>query len=270
MSLIAAVQMVSGPKVAANLTAGARLIGKAAEAGARLVVLPENFALMPMSEADRLKAAERDGHGSIQDFLSEQARKHRIWIVGGTIPIVAAQKNKVRAACLLYNDHGRRKARYDKIHLFDVSLEEGEQYNESKWLEAGNETVVAETPFGKLGLAVCYDLRFPEQFRRMLDFGVEIIAIPSAFTALTGKAHWETLLRARAIENLAYVIAPDQGGFHRNGRETYGHSMIVGPWGDVLDRQARGSGFVIADCDRRRQKTLRRNLPSIRHRRIEL
>ena len=269
MSVVAAVQMASGPQVGANLAETARLISKAAEAGAKLIVLPENFAIMPMKDADRLSVMEREGSGPIQDFLCSQAREHKVWLVGGTIPLVATCADKVRAACLLFNDQGERVARYDKIHMFDVTLENGEEYTESRSMEAGEAVVVADTPCGKLGLAVCYDLRFPELFRRMLNAGVELIAVPSAFTEMTGKAHWETLVRARAIENLAFVIAPDQGGYHRNGRETHGDTMIVSPWGEVLDRLARGSGVVLAEYDRRQQQTLRMSLPSIEHRKFK-
>ncbi|HLQ25265.1 MAG TPA: carbon-nitrogen hydrolase family protein [Acidiferrobacterales bacterium] len=265
---VAAVQMASGPNVSANLTEAARLIDRAATAGAALVVLPENFALMPMREADRLQIAETEGEGPIQGFLAQQARTYGIWLVAGTIPLRAEQPNKVRAACLLLNDKGELVARYDKMHLFDVALENGERYNESKAFEPGNKTVVVDTPLGRLGLAVCYDLRFPELFRRMLDDGAEVFTLPSAFTAVTGKAHWEVLVRARAIENLAYVIAAAQGGYHVNGRETFGDSMIVNPWGEVLDRLARGSGFVIAEFDRKRLRQVRDSLPSIHHRRI--
>ncbi len=266
MSRMAAVQMASGPQVSANLTEAARLIATAAAKGAKLVALPENFALMPVRESDRLAVAEADGHGPLQDYLSEKAREHRVWLVGGTIPLKAREKGKLRAACLLFNDRGERVARYDKMHLFDVKLGNGEHYHESNFFEAGAETVVADTPFGRMGLAVCYDLRFPELFRRMLDQGAELFVVPSAFTAHTGRAHWETLVRARAIENLAYVIAPDQGGYHVNGRETHGDSMIVSPWGEVLDRLARGSGVVIADCPSERLQHTRESLPSIRHR----
>jgi len=265
---VAAVQMASGPNVNANLTEAARLIGKAATAGAGLVVLPENFALMPMRESDRLQIAETEGEGPIQAFLAQQAGMHRIWLVGGTIPLRAEQPHKVRAACLLLNETGEPVARYDKMHLFDVALENGERYNESRTFEPGDKTVVVDTPFGRLGLAVCYDLRFPELFRRMLDDGAEVFTLPSAFTVVTGKAHWEILVRARAIENLAYMIAAAQGGYHVNGRETFGDSMIVNPWGEVLDRLARGSGFVIAELDRKRLQQVRDTLPSIRHRRI--
>lgn len=268
MSRIAGIQMASGPQVAANLNEAARLIDKAVSAGARLVVLPENFSVMPMKDSDRLALVERDGIGPMQDFLAGQARRHGIWLVGGTIPLMAGQNSKVRAACLVFNERGERVARYDKIHLFDVRLESGEQYHESAGIEPGDATVVIDSPFGRLGLAVCYDLRFPELFRRLLDDGAELIAVPSAFTARTGRAHWEVLVRARAVENLVYVIAPAQGGYHLNGRETFGDSMIVSPWGDVLDRLARGSGFVIAEHDRRMLERVRHSFPSIRHRRL--
>ena len=268
MTMLAGIQMASGPNVSANLTEAGRLITAAAKAGATLVVLPENFAIMPMHEPDRLAVAEKPGIGMIQEFLAKQARKHAIWLVGGTLPMQSEDGGKVRAACLLYSDKGEVVARYDKMHLFDVSLENGEQYNESSNFQAGNEVVVADTPLGRLGLAVCYDLRFPELFRAMLSQGAELFAVPSAFTEITGRAHWEILVRARAIENLAYVIAPAQGGYHVNGRETHGDSMIVGPWGNVLDRLARGSGFVSAPFDRQKSQRIRNSLPSIHHRRV--
>jgi deaminated glutathione amidase len=266
MNRIAAIQMTSGSQVSANLAEVARLIGQAVDAGATMVVLPENFAIMPMQEGDRLAMVEKDGAGPIQDFLCERAREHRIWLIGGTIPLQARQRNKVRAACLLFDDQGTRVARYDKIHLFDVKLPNGEEYLESGVIEAGDEIVVVDTPLGRLGLAVCYDLRFPELFRHILDEGAEIITLPSAFTVLTGKAHWEALLRARAIENLMFVIASAQVGRHSNGRETYGDSMIVGPWGEVLGRLTSGPGFVIADIDREHMQRVRSALPSIEHR----
>ncbi len=265
----AAIQMVSGTRVRDNLAAASRLIARAAEAGAKLVALPENFALMPAQDAERLAAAERDGAGPIQDFLAEQARTHRVWLVGGTIPLASSSSpDKVRAACLLYDDCGRQVARYDKIHLFDVSLSTGEQYCESHTIEPGREPVVAATPFGRLGLAVCYDLRFPELFRLLLDAGAELYVVPSAFTAHTGRAHWEILVRARAIENLAFLIAPGQGGRHANGRETYGDSMIVGPWGEVLARCGRGEDVIVAELSRGELEAVRGGLPSIAHRRL--
>lgn len=266
---VAAIQMASGPNVSANLLEAGRLIAKAAEAGAKLVVLPENFAIMGMDEYDKVKIKEADGKGPIQDFLAEQARRHGIWLVGGAIPLAGHQADKVNAACLVFDDKGQRVARYDKVHLFDVTITEvGENYIESETIEPGNDVVVIDTPFGRLGLAVCYDLRFPEIFRQMLQNGVEIIVLPSSFTAITGKAHWEVLVRARAIENLSYVVASAQGGFHANGRETYGHSMIVDPWGVVLDHLAQGSGVVVADIDLERLRDIRRNFPALEHRKI--
>lgn len=269
MTAVAAIQMASGPNVNANLLEAGRLIGRAAGAGARLVVLPENFAVMGMAETDKVAIREADGRGPIQDFLAQQAARHGIWLVGGTIPLVATAADKVRAACLLLDPSGRRVARYDKIHLFDVRVvDSGEQYTESQTIEPGTEPVVVDTPIGKIGLAVCYDLRFPELFRRLLDDGMELMVVPSAFTAITGRAHWETLLRARAIENLCYVVAGAQGGYHLNGRETHGDSMIVDPWGVILDRLPRGSGFVIAELDKRRLTSTRSNFPAIDHRRL--
>jgi nitrilase len=270
MTRFAAVQMASGPQVAANLNEAARLIGKAASDGARLVALPENFTCMPIKDMDRLNVAEDFEDGAAQAFLADQSRTHGVWLVGGTIPLTTDDAGKVRAACLVYNDSGERVARYDKMHLFDVRLTNGEEYQESRTFDAGDEPVVVDTPFGKLGLAVCYDLRFPELFRRLVDAGAQIIVIPSAFTAHTGRAHWETLVRARAIENLVFMVAPAQGGYHINGRETHGDTMIVNPWGEVLGRLVRGSGAVVADCDLSVLRNLRRSLPCLEHRKLRV
>lgn len=269
MKRVAAIQMASGPNVRANFTEAGRLISRAVDAGADLLVLPENFAIMGMQEEDKVKVRETYGQGLIQDFLAEQARQHGIWIVGGTVPLTAKDSQHIRAACLLFDDKGEIKARYDKVHLFDVNMPESQEiYDESTTTEPGDSATVVETPFGRLGLAVCYDLRFPELFRRMSDEGAELFAIPSAFTALTGRAHWEVLVRARAIENLCYVIAAAQGGYHVNGRETHGDSMIVDPWGSVLDRLPRGSGFVISELDIDKVRNTRRNFPVLKHRKI--
>ena len=266
---VAAIQMASGPNVGANLIEAGRLITQAVDAGAKLIVLPENFAIMGLKETDKVDECEEEGKGKIQDFLAQTSSKHKVWIVAGTIPLESSSENKIKAACLLYNDKGKVVARYDKIHLFDVSIEEsGEKYNESSTIEPGSETVVIDTPFGKLGMAICYDLRFPELFREMVDKGVEIIAMPSAFTAITGKAHWKPLIRARAIENLSYVIAAAQGGFHVNGRETHGNSMIVDPWGNVLNHLQQGSGAVVAEIDRDKLISTRQNFPALKHRTI--
>ncbi len=265
---VAAVQMASGPNIDTNLTEAERLIARAVEQGAGLVVLPENFSLIGADEQDKVRLCERDGDGRAQAFLSRQAEKHGIWIVGGTIPIATDDPGRVSAACLVFDAGGVRVARYDKIHLFDVTLEQsGEQYRESQTIAPGGRIIVIDSPVGRLGLAVCYDLRFPELFRAMLDAGVEVIAVPSAFTALTGKAHWEVLVRARAIENQSYMIASAQGGFHLNGRETWGDSMIVDPWGVVVDRLPRGAGVVCADIDRAWLERIRLSFPALSHRR---
>lgn len=269
MSQVAAIQMASGPNVNSNLIEAERLITDAVTAGAQLVVLPENFAFMGQDEADILALAEADNEGPIQKFLAQQAKTHGIWLVGGTLPMQGNDNKHIRSACLVFNDQGERVARYDKIHLFDVHIDaSNESHNESKTTEAGDEVVVIDTPFGRMGIAICYDLRFPELFRHMLDADMQFIAMPSAFTAITGKAHWETLTRARAIENLCFVIAADQGGFHINGRETHGDSMIVDPWGQILDRVPNGSGFILAEMDQEQVNKVRKNFPATEHRRM--
>ena len=257
---VSAIQMASGPNVEGNLSEARRLITNAAEQGARLVVLPEFFAIMGMTENDKVKVREQSGSGNIQTFLSETARQHKIWLVGGSIPLAASAPDQVRNTCLVFDDRGEQVARYDKIHLFNLELG-NENYHEAKTIEPGDQVVVVDSPFG---LAICYDLRFPELFRSMRD--VDIIVLPSAFTETTGKMHWEVLVRARAIENLAYVIAAAQGGYHVNGRETHGNSMIVDPWGRVLDRLPRGSGVVVADVNPSYQASLRASLPALTHR----
>lgn len=269
MRKCAAIQMASSPNVGANLIEAERLINDAVEEGARLVVLPENFALMGETEFDKLDHMEEDGSGPIQDFLARTAARHGTWIIGGTIPMAAENEKKVRAACLVFDDRGMRVARYDKIHLFDVAVPgTDEQYRESDTIERGTDSVVVDTPFGKVGLSVCYDLRFPELFRNLLNEGMEILVVPSAFTAETGAAHWELLVRARAVENLCYVIAPNQGGFHVNGRKTYGNSMIVDPWGKVLTRLTTGSGVACAEIDKELLEKVRSGFPAVTHRRI--
>jgi len=267
--LAAAVQMASGPQVDANLLEAERLVAQAAEAGARLVVLPENFAFLGARERDKLAVREAEGEGPIQAFLSQQAARHGIWLVGGTVPLATADPSRVRAACLLYGPDGKAVARYDKMHLFDVEVpDSGERYTESETIEPGEEPVVAETPLGRVGLAVCYDLRFPELFRAMVDRGMEILAVPSAFTAATGRAHWELLVRARAVENQCHVVAAAQGGYHFAGRETHGDSMIVDPWGTVLGRLPRGAGVVVAELDPGRTREIRGRFPALAHRRL--
>jgi len=260
---VAAIQMASGPNVTGNLGEARRLIAKAVEQGARLVVLPEFFAIMGMSDTDKVKVREQPGQGQIQDFLSETARHFKIWLVGGSIPLAASSPEKVRNSCLVYDEHGVQVARYDKIHLFNLELG-NENYHEAKTIEPGNQVVVVDSPFGRIGLGICYDLRFPELFRAMKN--VDVIVLPSAFTETTGKMHWEVLVRARAIENLAYVIASAQGGYHVNGRETHGNSMVVDPWGRVLDRLPRGSGVVMAEVNPAYKSSLRASLPALSHR----
>ena len=267
---VAAVQMASGPNLSANLESAAKLLKKAQRERAALAVLPEYFALMG-SEAELLAAREQPGSGPIQDFLAAQARRRGLWICAGAVPLASpSDPGLMRSAYLLYDEQGTLVGRYDKIHLFDVTVpgEQVEQYRESDFIEPGREVVVVDTPFGRLGLAACYDLRFPELFRAMLPDGLDLIAIPSAFTAVTGRAHWETLLRARAIENLCYVVAAAQGGFHISGRETWGDSMIIDPWGSVLERRRKGAGVVVQDVDASRVGSIRRLFPTINHRRM--
>ena len=265
----AAIQMASGTNVNANLLTTEKLLEEAARQGARLAVLPENFAFMGATCADALPFRERQGDGPLQQFLSRIASRLGIWIVGGTIPLEGDDASKWRASSLVFDSEGKEVARYDKQHLFDVTLvESNERFNESETIEPGDEVIVIDSPGGRLGLSVCYDLRVPELVRAMLDKGAEIISLPAAFTAVTGRAHWDILVRARAIENLAYVVAAAQGGFHIKGRETYGHSMLVDPWGSVLDQRERGNGFAIGTINRDFQQNTRRNFPCLEHRHL--
>ncbi|AGA91327.1 putative amidohydrolase [Thioflavicoccus mobilis 8321] len=267
---LAAIQMASGPNVTANLLETERLVQEASEAGAGLVVLPESFAFKGKRDHEQLALREEPGGGKLQDFLARIASKYGIWLVGGTVPLMARAKDRMRAASLVFDDRGRQVGRYDKIHLFDVSVPgTNERYEESATIEPGDEVVVLDTPFGRLGVAVCYDLRFPELFRCMLEQDVELLAIPASFTAITGKAHWESLVRSRAIENLAFVVAAAQGGYHMDGRETHGHSMIVDPWGAILGEVARGPGCICCPLDRELQGKVRRSFPTIHHRRLK-
>ena len=263
---VAGIQMASSPQLASNLTEAERLISLAAGQGAKIVVLPEYFCMMGTKESDKVQIREKPNDGPIQRFLARMALEYEIWLIGGTVPLVSNFPNKVRNSCLVYNDKGVQVARYDKIHLFGLDLGT-EHYHEENTIEAGDTVVVVNTPYGKIGLSICYDLRFPELYRAMGE--VDIIVIPSAFTETTGKAHWESLIRARAIENLCYVIAPAQGGYHLSGRETHGNSIIVDPWGVILDRLPRGSGVVIANINREYQASLRNSLPALRHRTIK-
>lgn len=262
---VAAIQMVSSPTLADNLRDAEALIVSAAQQGAALVVLPEFFAIMGWQEQDKLALAEVEGEGPIQTFLSRMAKTQGIWLIGGAIPLVASVSHKVRNSCLVYNNQGQPVARYDKLHLFNLQLG-AESYQESNTIEAGDVPVVVDTPFGRIGLGICYDLRFPELFRQMP--ALDLLVIPAAFTQTTGEAHWEVLLRARAIENQVYLIASAQGGAHLNGRKTYGHSMVVDPWGKILSCLPSGSGVVMAEIDPHYCQQLRQSLPALQNRRF--
>lgn len=262
---IAAIQMVSGPDVDRNLAEADRLIGEAAAAGARLAVLPEYFPLITSDETAKVRIREQEGDGPLQNFLRDAARRHRLWLIGGSCPMEAGSPDRVKNSTLVFDDEGRRVARYDKVHLF--GFRKGEEcYDESATIEAGNEVVAFEGPCGQIGLSICYDLRFPELFRAMGE--VDLIVLPAAFTWTTGQAHWEVLLRARAIENQCYVLASAQGGRHPSGRRTWGDSMIIDPWGEVLARLPEGPGVVVADLDPARIADVRASLPALRHRKI--
>jgi len=267
---LAAIQMVSGPEVAANLARARHWMEAARAQGAELVALPEYFCLMGTADADKLAIAEADGEGPIQAMLSQAARELGLWVIGGTLPIRSARADKVRNACCVYAPDGRRAARYDKLHLF--CFDNGrERYDEGRVLEPGDAPVTLQAGPLKLGLSVCYDLRFPELYRAMgMGMGgpCDLLAVPAAFTYTTGQKHWELLLRARAVENLAYVIAPAQGGTHPNGRRTWGHSMIVDPWGEVLACLPEGEGLAVAELDAPRMAALRAQLPALQHRRL--
>lgn len=267
--IVAALQMTSGAEVPDNLASATRLAEQAVARGAQVLVLPENFAFMGLRDADKLAVAEPDGAGPIQAALAALARRLGVWIVGGTIPLALPEPGRVAAACLVYDAAGRRVARYDKIHLFDVDIPaRDESYRESAFVAPGQVPRVIDTPAGRLGLAVCYDMRFPELFREMARQGAEWFVVPSAFTVPTGRAHWETLLRARAIENLAFVVAAAQWGRHQNGRETWGDSLVVDHWGAVLARLPAGEGVVTADLDLAAQVEARTRFPALQHRRL--
>src|SRR5271155_2958963 len=269
MGKVAAIQMTSGHIVADNLTAAAALLTDAKEAGADIACLPENFCFIGLKDADKLAIAEADGNGPVQQFLSDTARRLKMWILGGTIVLRGDSPTRVANSSLLIDDAGKRVARYDKIHLFDVTIPgRNEQYRESSHVMPGREPVLADTPVGRLGLSVCYDMRFPELYRELVAQGAEWLAMPAAFTVPTGRAHWETLLRARAIENLCYVVAPAQSGTHSSGRETYGDSLIVDYWGQVLSRLAKGTGVITADIDLGKQADSRVRFPALANRQL--
>ncbi|HEY8878745.1 MAG TPA: carbon-nitrogen hydrolase family protein [Roseateles sp.] len=262
---IAAVQMVSGPDLATNLATARRLLEEAARRGAQLAALPEYFCLMGMQESDKLALAEVEGEGPIQAMLASAARDLSLWIIGGTLPIKSTTAERVRNTTLVFSPDGERVARYDKIHLF--AFDNGrESYDEGRVLEAGSQPTSFDAGGVRVGLSVCYDLRFPELYRSYA--GVDLLAVPAAFTYTTGQAHWELLLRARAVENQCYVIAPAQGGQHANGRRTWGHSMVIDPWGQVLSVLAEGEGVVVAEVDPARLTQVRQQLPALAHRKL--
>ena len=263
---IAALQMVSTPDVERNLETAATLLAQAAAQGVRLAALPEYFCLLGRRDEDKLALAEDDGHGPIQDFLARQARQLGLWLVGGTLPIRAASPGRVRNACCVWNPAGERVARYDKIHLF--AFDNGrERYDEARVLEAGDTPVAFEAEGWRVGLSICYDLRFPELYRRLMQPPCDLLVVPAAFTHTTGRAHWDLLLRARAVENQCFVLAPAQGGVHENGRRTWGHSQVIDPWGEVLALEAEGEAVVAADADPARRDAVRLQLPALAHRR---
>ncbi|HTB28096.1 MAG TPA: carbon-nitrogen hydrolase family protein, partial [Steroidobacteraceae bacterium] len=263
MSTVAAIQMTSGHVVEDNLDAAGKLLREAKELGAEIACLPENFSFIGLRDADKLRVAEADGDGPVQRFLSATARELGLWILGGSTVIRGDDANHVRNTSLLIDADGKRVARYDKIHLFDVSIPgRNEQYLESRHVMPGDAIVLADTPAGRLGMSVCYDMRFPELYRALVSRGAEWLAMPAAFTVPTGLAHWETLLRARAIENLCYVVAPAQAGTHTSGRETYGDTLIIDYWGKVLARRSQGAGVISAEFDSALQAETRAGFPA--------
>jgi len=262
---VAALQTVSTPDVDRNLEAAARLIGQAAREGAALAALPEYFCMMGQRDGDKLAIAETPGRGPIQEFLAAQARQHSLWLIGGTLPMQTATPGRVRNACCVYAPDGALAARYDKIHLFRYDNGR-ESYDEAGLLDAGSQLVALQAGPVRVGLSVCYDLRFPELYRQLCKPPCDLLSVPSAFTFTTGRAHWELLLRARAVENQCYVIAPAQGGRHESGRQTWGHSMVVDPWGEVLAVLPEGEGVVVADIDANRLASVRQQLPALAHR----
>ena len=268
---VAAIQMNSGPDVGANLALAGDLLAAAAADGCQLAVLPENFALMAERGRDKAAHAEEPGNGPIQEFLSATAAEHGLWVIAGSMPLVSPEidNQRVYGACPVFDPDGNQQAIYRKIHLFDVDLvEKGESYRESNSMYPGDEVVAVDTPAGRVGLTICYDLRFPELFRRLVDDGATVFTVPAAFTRTTGEAHWHMLLRARAVENLAYVIAPGQYGRHPDDRSTYGHSLICDPWGRILAEQAEGNAVVAADVDPDLPARLRKEFPALSNRRL--
>ena len=270
MPRIAAVQTNSSDEINHNLDIAENHIVQASKQGSELIVLPECFAFMQKSRSQLLQYAEVDGEGKIQQFLSDIAAANDIWIIGGSVPLESGAPEKVTNSLLVYDNKGSRVARYDKIFLFDVSLANGERYCESDYTQSGNSVEIIDTPMGKIGLSICYDLRFPELYRSLTHMGAQILVVPSAFSYTTGQSHWLPLLRARAIENACYVIAPAQTGIHSSGRKSWGHTVIIDPWGKVLAEMKSDPGFVSADIDLNKLVNIREQLPSLLHCRPEL
>jgi predicted amidohydrolase len=269
MGKVAAIQMTSGHVVEDNLRAAGDLLRQAKDAGADVACLPENFCFIGLKDADKLQIAESDGNGPVQNFLSDTARSLGMWILGGTIVLKGDSDKRVANTSLLFDAQGKRVARYDKIHLFDVTVPgRNGQYLESRHVTPGRSVVTADTPVGKLGFSVCYDMRFPELYRELTAQGAQWLAMPAAFTVPTGRAHWETLLRARAIENLCYVVAPAQWGTHSSGRETYGDTLVIDHWGQVLSRMAEGTGVITAEIDLAAEAETRERFPALENRRL--
>lgn len=274
MTQVAAIQMVSSHNITGNLAEAECLLRDAAAKGAKVAVLPENFAVLATAQMRDCGRQESGGESVIRRFLSEQSVKLGLWIVGGSMPLATRPDgsdipDKVRASCIVYNDQGQEVARYDKIHLFDAMVEDSHgQYRESDTFEPGNQVVTVDTPAGRLGLAVCYDLRFPELFRALREKGAEWVCLPSAFTWQTGDAHWHPLIRARAIENQVWLVAPGQGGQNSKHRKTYGHSLICDPWGKVVEELGDGPGLVVADLDQEKLNQVRTRMPVWEHRRL--
>ena len=265
MTCVAAIQMVSSPSIEENIATATRLIAEAAAQGAELVLLPEYWAIMGMQETDKLAHAENFGAGPLQAFMREQAQQHGLWLIGGTLPLQSPEAGKVLNTTLVYSPQGECLARYDKMHLFGFCHGD-EAYDEARTISHGHATGSVELPFGRVGLSVCYDLRFPELYRALGD--CTLLVVPAAFTYTTGQAHWEILLRARAIENQCYVLAAAQGGTHANGRRTWGHSMLIDPWGEVLACLPEGEGSICGELDLQKLQRVRKNLPALQHRRL--
>jgi nitrilase len=264
---IAAVQMVSTPDVERNLAAAARLLAEAARAGAQLAALPEYFCFMGLRDADKIALAEAPVAGPIQDFLAAQAREHGLWLIGGTLPVDAGSSRRVRNRCCVFGPDGKAVGHYDKLHLFRYRNDAGEDYDEGRVLDAGDTPVALDLGGFRTGLSICYDLRFPELYRTLMAPPCDLLSVPAAFTYTTGRAHWELLLRARAVENQCYVIAAAQGGRHENGRRTWGHSLVVDPWGETLAVCEEGEGLALADIGHERIAEVRQQLPALTHRR---